>query len=245
MFLAAFTSALQAKPQAVQTKRAWLSRDFASTCPHAEQRWLLNAGLTFSTRPRALFSSLRTSNPQPEARMPRFNPAFCLTFRPGASRVPRAERVMFWIFRVLHPDEVESPGQLGADLLNPVLAPVALAGFQPCDAKPHAHAAVRASPGAGKLAFQTTQSFPLPLGQSRYASAVPLSTGPQQQPRRDRRRRPCRYRVPESVRERRRKPHASVPPGPWSPDTTSRPAAPHETSREPPHPTLGTRTSPT
>ena len=38
MFLAAFTSALQAKLQAVQTKRAWLSRDFASTCPHAEQR---------------------------------------------------------------------------------------------------------------------------------------------------------------------------------------------------------------
>jgi hypothetical protein len=38
MFLAAFTSALQAKPQAVHTKRGWLSRDFASTCPHAERR---------------------------------------------------------------------------------------------------------------------------------------------------------------------------------------------------------------
>src|SRR5436190_19989878 len=99
MFLAAFTSALQAKRQAVHTKRAWLSRDFASTCPHAEQRWLLNAGLTSPTRLDALFSSRRTSNPQPEARMPRFNPAFCRTLRPGALRVPRAERVMFWIFR--------------------------------------------------------------------------------------------------------------------------------------------------
>src|SRR5919108_482846 len=49
MFLAAFTSAWQAKPQAVHTKRAWLSRDFASTCPHAEHRWLVNAGLIFST----------------------------------------------------------------------------------------------------------------------------------------------------------------------------------------------------
>jgi hypothetical protein len=34
MFLAAFTSALQAKPQAVQAKAAWFWRDFASTRPH-------------------------------------------------------------------------------------------------------------------------------------------------------------------------------------------------------------------
>ena len=48
LFLAAFTSALQAYPQAVQRKSAWLSRDFRSTCPHAEQRWLGYAGGTFS-----------------------------------------------------------------------------------------------------------------------------------------------------------------------------------------------------
>jgi hypothetical protein len=41
MFLAAFTSALQAYPQAVHWKTAWLSRDFRSTCPQAEQRWLV------------------------------------------------------------------------------------------------------------------------------------------------------------------------------------------------------------
>jgi hypothetical protein len=73
MFLAAFTSALQAKPQAVHRKLAWLSRDFGSTCPHAEHRWLVNAGLTFSTRPGALPSSRRTSSPQPEARISRFS----------------------------------------------------------------------------------------------------------------------------------------------------------------------------
>ena len=77
----------------------------------------------------------------------------------------------------LHPDEVELPGQLRAGLLNPVLAPVALAGFQACNAKPHAHPAVRACPSAGKLAFQTTQSFPLPLGQSRHASQFPCRKG--------------------------------------------------------------------
>ena len=46
MFLAAFTSALPAKPQAVHGNRAWLSRDTGSTCPHAEHRWLVKCGLT-------------------------------------------------------------------------------------------------------------------------------------------------------------------------------------------------------
>ena len=36
MLMAAFTSAWQAKPQAVHTKRALLSRKFPSTCPHSE-----------------------------------------------------------------------------------------------------------------------------------------------------------------------------------------------------------------
>src|SRR5690242_16091939 len=54
MLMAAFTSALAAKPQAVQRKSAWLSRDLPSTYPHAEHRWLVYAALTFSTRPGAL-----------------------------------------------------------------------------------------------------------------------------------------------------------------------------------------------
>jgi hypothetical protein len=41
MFLAAFTSAWQAYPQAMHWNSAWLLREFRSTCPHAEQRWLV------------------------------------------------------------------------------------------------------------------------------------------------------------------------------------------------------------
>jgi hypothetical protein len=99
MFLAAFTSAWQAKPQAVHRNRAWLSRESRSTCPHAEHRWLVNAGLIFSTRPGALSSSRRTSRPHPDPRMARFSPALARTFRPGFSRVPLADRVMFVICR--------------------------------------------------------------------------------------------------------------------------------------------------
>ena len=66
MFLAAFTSALQAYPQAVQQKAAWLSRDLLSTSPHTEQRWLVKAGLTFCTLPGAFSSSRLTSRPQPD-----------------------------------------------------------------------------------------------------------------------------------------------------------------------------------
>ena len=54
---------------------AWLSRESRSTCPHAEHRWLVNAGLTFSTRPGALSCSRRTSSPHPDPRIPRFSPA--------------------------------------------------------------------------------------------------------------------------------------------------------------------------
>ena len=64
MFLAAFTSAWQAYPQAVHRKTAWLSRDFGSTRPHAEHCWLVNAGLIFSTtfRLAAIPSSLFGAN---------------------------------------------------------------------------------------------------------------------------------------------------------------------------------------
>ena len=84
MFLAAFTSALQAYPQATQPNRAWLSRLPAAMCPHAEHRWLVYAAVTFSTRPGAFCSRRRTSTPQPEARMARLSPALARTFRPGA-----------------------------------------------------------------------------------------------------------------------------------------------------------------
>src|ERR1035438_5813947 len=59
IFLAAFTSALPAKPQAVHRNTAWLSRESRSTRPHAEHRWLVNAGPIFFTRPGALSASRR------------------------------------------------------------------------------------------------------------------------------------------------------------------------------------------
>ena len=52
------------------------------------------AAFTFSTRPGAFCSSRVTSRPHPWARMARFRPAFARTCRPGASKVPFAERVM-------------------------------------------------------------------------------------------------------------------------------------------------------
>ena len=99
MFLAAFTSALPAYPQDVHEKSAWLLRDSWSTTPHTEHRCDVYAALTLSTRPGAFCSSRVTSRPQPWARMARFRPALARTFRPGASRVPLAERVMPLTFR--------------------------------------------------------------------------------------------------------------------------------------------------
>ena len=64
-------------------KTAWLLRDFGSTCPHAEQRWLVNAGLIFSTRPGAFSSRRRARRPQPDRRISRLSPALARTFRPG------------------------------------------------------------------------------------------------------------------------------------------------------------------
>src|SRR5690349_19800445 len=83
MLMAALRSALHLYRQAVQAKTAWLLRFSPATCPHAEQRWLVNAGLIFSTRPRALCSSRLTRIPQPEARICRFSPALARTPRPG------------------------------------------------------------------------------------------------------------------------------------------------------------------
>lgn len=81
MFLAAFTSALTAYPQAVQRKTAWLSRLSRATCPHAGQRWLVYAAGTFSTLPEALVSCRqRSANPGMRPR-PRLRQDSCSTHR--------------------------------------------------------------------------------------------------------------------------------------------------------------------
>src|ERR1700685_226290 len=107
MLMAAFTSALAAKPQAVHRNTAWLSREPRSTRPHAEHRWLGNPGLISSTRPGALSSSRRTSKPHPEARIP-----------PRAFRGSRH----FLDLQVFDPDQVEPPREIRAGLLGRVLA---------------------------------------------------------------------------------------------------------------------------
>jgi len=80
--------------QATQAKWAWLLRLSAAMCPHAEHRWLVYAGLIFSIRLGALSSRRLASRPQPDAAISRFSPALARMFRPGASVVPLAERVM-------------------------------------------------------------------------------------------------------------------------------------------------------
>ena len=70
MLIAAFTSALQANPQATHWWRAWLSRLSSATCPHALQRCDVYADGTFSTRPGAFSSSRVASLPQAERLMP-------------------------------------------------------------------------------------------------------------------------------------------------------------------------------
>src|SRR5450432_1453687 len=97
MFLAALMSAFSVCPQDRHRKEAWLSRASRSLVPHAEHVWLVNAGLTFCTRPGALSSRRLTIRPQPDAAMARFRPALARTFRPGSATVPLAERVMLAI----------------------------------------------------------------------------------------------------------------------------------------------------
>jgi hypothetical protein len=173
MFRAAFTSAWQAYPQAVHQKTAWLSRDFGSTCPHAEHRWLVNAGLIFSTRPGALSCRRRISRPQPDRRIPRLSPAFCRTLRPGFSRVPFADRGHIWDLEVFDPDQVESACDVGAGLLHPVPTPVCLPGLQSGQCQPHPPAALRAPLSAGEPTLQPPHPGPLPPGQARDAQQFP------------------------------------------------------------------------
>ena len=71
---------------------------------------------------------------------------------------------------VLDPDHVETGGEIAAGLLNPVLAPVNLPGFQPADQGPGFPAAVRPAPGARKPALEPQE----PLG---FLAAQPSRTG--------------------------------------------------------------------
>ena len=97
--------------------------------------------------------------------MPRFSPAFCRTFRPGFSRVPFADRVMFAICR-------SSTRITSNRRTMPVLTFSAQSlrrsvswALQPGDRVLDPAAAVRSSLGAGEGALHTPQPDPLPRGQ--------------------------------------------------------------------------------
>ena len=154
MFLAAFRSALQAKPQDRQRKTAWLSRDLRSTDPHALQRCDVNAGFTRSMRPGALSSSLRSRSPQPEARISRFRLAFRAS---SSSRLPKGalDRTSHVAdVQILDTDQVEPPGEVSAELLAPVSADVDLTSLELRDSKPDLGAASRSTLASRKLALE-------------------------------------------------------------------------------------------
>jgi len=67
---------------------------------------------------------------------------------------------------ILDPDHIEPPSDVRTGLLHPVFAPVCLAGLQLGDGQLHPRAAVRAAPGAGKLALQVPHAPVQPRGQA-------------------------------------------------------------------------------
>src|ERR1019366_3381863 len=71
---------------------------------------------------------------------------------------------------VLNTDHVEPTSKVGAGLLGPVFAPVAVFGFQPCDQGLDLVAAVGSAGGAGESALQPQE----PAG---FLQAQPARTG--------------------------------------------------------------------
>ena len=92
--------------------------------------------------------------PTPTARMPRFSPAFARTLRPGFSRVPRADRVMFVIFRsstrISSNRRARSVEVFSTQSLRRSVSRAALPGHRLLGPP----ATLRAPPGAGQLALQ-------------------------------------------------------------------------------------------
>ena len=99
------------------------------------------------------------------------------TFRPGFSRVPLADRVMFLICRSSTLITSNRRAMSVDGLLCPVLTPVRLAGAQPRDSELDPCAAVRAAPGAGELALQPPQRSALPRGQAGRVQQLPGRQG--------------------------------------------------------------------
>ncbi len=82
----------------MHTNTAWDSRPPGVVIPHAEQRREVSGAGTLTRAPpyrAVLYASMVTVRPHASAAMERFSPAFCATFLPGSSTVPRADVTMF------------------------------------------------------------------------------------------------------------------------------------------------------
>src|ERR1035437_5035194 len=138
MFLAAFTSAFALCPQATHTKLAWLLRLSAAMCLQGLQVCGVYAGVTGLRRVRSFHfldpPGRLLLQPAHERAPTGFEDALV---EPGLrsdvpARVlhgpPRGAGHTFDV-EVLEADHVEPAGEVGAGLLKPVFAPVAIPGF--------------------------------------------------------------------------------------------------------------------
>ena len=150
MFLAAFTSALQAKPQATHRNAAWLSRDSLrcarTRCSAARCTRAVPSPPARGPCPPAGGPAVpsRPADAPVEAGLLRDVPAGRVLRAPGGpGHVPD--------LKVLDADHVEPPGEIGGGLLRPVLAPVRLPRLQPRDRGLRLAAAARTALGPGEL----------------------------------------------------------------------------------------------
>ncbi len=97
--------------------------------------------------------------PQALSRIPRFKPAFWATPRPGFSDRPFGGFGHLHDLKVFYTDQVESAGQVGRGLFDPVLAPILFAGLHLGDQGPQLGAPGRPAPRTRQAALQPQQSF--------------------------------------------------------------------------------------
>src|SRR5229473_3372112 len=102
--------------------------------------------------------------------MPRFRPAFCLTFLPGASTVPLAVAVMFLTRKSSMPTQPWFFGEVSGELVGEIQAAARGPGPHRSDGRDGPAQAARVLPAVVLLrpgdlpclaALQTEQAFPL------------------------------------------------------------------------------------
>ena len=74
---------------------------------------------------------------------------------------------------VLDPYQVETPSDVRSCLLGPILAPVGVAGAQPCEGQAYSSAAVRAAPRPGQRVLQLPHALAFSRGKTGDTQQVP------------------------------------------------------------------------